>query len=149
MASSTSYGDLPIIGDGAPPPASTVSISRTWRPHRWASRLLLERLLSPRRDVPRNALYHPGGPTRLTGRHVNDQGPARRGRGRGGPRLRSSPHQPHARSLRGPRHGFTRRAPAGGADSRRPLLRRRYAGARFLTGLTPSAFTAAAASITP
>src|SRR5881396_1032187 len=145
-----------IIATRSPPRSpSNSSLRALWEVHpvysvtRWASRLLLERLLSPRRDVPRNALYHPGGPTRRAGRHGNDPGPARRGRSRGGPRLRSSPHQPHARSLRGPRRGFARRAPAGGADSRRPLLRRRYAGARFLTGLTPSAFTAAAASITP
>src|SRR5439155_6082225 len=116
---------------------------------RRASRFFRRWLLSRRPDVTRHALHHPGGPTGRAGRHGGDPHAARRGRGRGGPGLRPGPDQSQARSLRGARRSVARRARAGRADSRRPFLRRRYAGARFLSGLTPSACSAAAASITP
>src|SRR5207247_5499104 len=102
-------------------------------------------ILSRRRDVTHNALHHPGGPTRRTGRHGHDPGPARHGGGRGRPRLRPGLNQSPARSLRGPRRRLAGRAPAGGADSRRALLRRRYPGTRLLGGR--SALSTAAASI--
>src|SRR2546427_12428976 len=80
------------------------------------------------------SLHHSGGPARRTGRHDDDLRPARRGWGRGGPRLRPGPDRPQTRSLRGPRRSVPRRAPAGRADSGRALLRRRDPGARLLMG---------------
>src|SRR3989454_12843443 len=113
------------------------------------------------RRPPRSTLF-PYTTLFRSGRHGDDPLLARRRWGHRGPGLRPSPDQPPARSLRGPGRRLARRARAGGADSRRALLRRRNPRAYLLTarwalafgrflarGLAPSALTAAAASITP